>query len=178
MTHLVWTADLDTGIGEIDRQHRRLVAYINTLYELRASPDRQALSRVIADTVEYTESHFAFEENLLEQAGYEFSGPHKKVHELFVRRIVSVQQRFEAGEDVADELHQVLSRWLFSHIRSEDHAYMETVKKYLHNTRVMQRPNGGAAPRAADARTDYEALFPELEQRISKKGWLARLFSR
>lgn len=178
MAHLVWTADLDTGIGEIDRQHRRIATYINTLYDLRASPDRQALSRVIADTAEYTESHFAFEENLLEQAGYEFSGPHKKVHELFIRRIVSVQQRFEAGEDVADELHQVLSRWLFSHIRNEDHVYVETVKKYLQNTRAAQRANGGGAPRAADARTDYEALFPELEQRMPKKGWLARLFSR
>lgn len=176
MTHLVWTADLDTGIGEIDRQHRRLVAYINTLYELRSSPDRQALSRVIADTAEYTESHFAFEEGLLEQAGYEFAGPHKKVHELFIRRIVSIQQRFESGEDVAEELHQVLSRWLFSHIRNEDHGYIDAVKRCLQASHSAQRASNAA--RGGDARTDYESIIPEIEQRISKKGWLARLFSR
>ena len=72
MAHLVWSADLDTGIGEIDRQHQRIAQYINTLYNLRSSPDRQALSQVIADTADYTESHFVFEENLLEQAGYTF----------------------------------------------------------------------------------------------------------
>lgn len=176
MAHLVWTADLDTGIGEIDRQHRRIATYINTLYDLRASPDRQALSRVIADTADYTESHFAFEENLLEQAGYDFEGPHKKVHELFIRRIVSIQQRFENGEDVAEELHQVLSRWLFSHIRTEDHAYVETVKKYLQRNRA-QRERADSSARG-DARSDYEHMFPELEQRMPKKGWLARLFSR
>ena len=53
MAHLVWSADLDTGIAEIDRQHQRIAQYINTLYNLRSSPDRQALSKVIADTAEY-----------------------------------------------------------------------------------------------------------------------------
>lgn len=175
MAHLVWSADLDTGIAEIDRQHQRIAQYINTLYNLRSSPDRQALSQVIADTADYTESHFAFEESLLEQAGYTFLGPHKKVHALFIRRIVSIQERFEAGEDVADELHKLLSRWLFSHIRTEDHAYTATVKKYLNRVDAAQRQG------AADAETrhiDYEKLFPELEHRMQKKGWLARLFGR
>ena len=175
MAHLVWSADLDTGIAEIDRQHQRIAQYINTLYNLRSSPDRQALSQVIADTADYTESHFVFEENLLEQAGYTFLGPHKKVHELFICRIVSIQERFAAGEDLADELHKLLSRWLFSHIRTEDHAYTPTVKEYLNRVDAAQRQG------AADAETrhiDYEKLFPGLEHRMQKKGWLARLFGR
>ena len=171
MAHLVWTADLDTGIGEIDRQHRRIATYINTLYDLRASPDRQALSRVIADTADYTESHFAFEENLLEQAGYDFEGPHKKVHELFTRRVIEMQTRFDAGEDVAAELHGMLSRWLFNHIRNEDHGYVDSAKVYL---RMMTKESGHTAEKE---RLKAEVL-QELELQRKKKGWLARLLNR
>lgn len=177
MAHLVWSPDLDTGIAEIDRQHQRIAHYINTLHDLRDSPDRSALAKVIADTVDYTESHFVFEERLMEQAGFDFIGPHKKVHALFIRRMASIQTRFIGGEDVTEELHQLLSRWLFSHIRSEDQAYASIVKKYLRRTDDPQ-PDAGSASAPHIAHIDYEKLFPDLEQRLPKKGWLARLFGR
>lgn len=169
MTRLVWTTDLDTGIREIDLQHRRIVTYINILNDLRTSKDREKQAEVIADAAQYIESHFAFEESLLEQVGYSFAGPHKKIHELFMRRITAIQERFAAGEDVVGELHKVLSRWLLGHIRTEDRAYAETVKKYLRRTRA-QHPN---IPRAED-----EGLQAAPEQLGQRKGWLARLLSR
>ena len=105
MEYLHWVPELDTGIAEIDTQHRRIVDYINKLRDLRESHDRQGLSDVIAEMVDYTMSHFAFEEALIENAGYMFSGPHKKVHELFTRKVAEIQTRFEAGEDVEITLH-------------------------------------------------------------------------
>ena len=128
MAILNWTSDLDTGIAEIDNQHRRIVDYINRLNELRHTHDRAGLSDVIAEMVDYTMSHFAFEESLMENAGYLFSGPHKKVHDLFVRKVAEMQSRFEGGEDVTEELHGMLSRWLFNHIRNEDHGYVDSAK--------------------------------------------------
>ncbi|GAB1385491.1 hypothetical protein MASR1M59_06390 [Melaminivora sp.] len=171
MGHLVWTADLNTGIAEIDRQHLRIVDYINALYDQRDNPDRQVLAGVMHDVIDYTESHFAFEETLLEQSGYEFLGLHKKVHALFIRRVASVKERFDAGEDVAGELHDILSRWLFSHIRAEDHNYKERVKGYLAG-RGLSDTGPAAQP------DTFQQLLPQLDQRMQKKGWLARLFSR
>jgi hemerythrin len=169
MAILAWVPELDTGIDEIDRQHRRIVDYINKLYELRESPDRQALGDVIGEMVDYTLSHFVFEETLIENAGYMFAGPHKKVHELFTRRVSEMQTRFDAGEDVAAELHGMLSRWLFNHIRNEDHGYVDAAKTYLR----MARGNEQAERERLKAE-----LLQELEQRQQKKGWLARLLSR
>ena len=169
MAILAWVPELDTGIDEIDRQHRRIVDYINTLSELRESPDRQALGDVIGEMVDYTLSHFVFEETLIENAGYMFAGPHKKVHELFTRRVSEMQTRFDAGEDVAAELHGMLSRWLFNHIRNEDHGYVDAAKTYLR----MARGNEQAERERLKAE-----LLQELEQRQQKKGWLARLLSR
>lgn len=168
MALLVWVPELDTGIPEIDRQHRRIVDYINRLYELRSTHDREALGDVIGEMVDYTLSHFVFEESLMESSGYLFSGPHKKVHELFTRKVAEMQSRFDAGEDVTDEMHGMLSRWLFNHIRNEDHGYVDTAKAYL---RMAQQ--GG--PAAEKERLKAE-LLQELEQRQKKKGLLARLF--
>ncbi|CAB5712469.1 McHr [Delftia tsuruhatensis] len=170
MALLVWVPELDTGIAEIDRQHRRIVDYINKLYELRASPDREALGDVIGEMIDYTVSHFVFEESLIESAGYMFAGPHKKVHELFTRRVIEMQTRFEAGEDVAAELHGMLSRWLFNHIRNEDYGYVDSAKAYLRMARE-------ASPAAEKERLKAEVLH-ELELQRKKKGWLARLLNR
>ena len=169
MALLVWLPELDTGIDEIDRQHRRIVDYINQLHEVRATHDREVLGNVIGDMIDYTVSHFVFEEALMESAGYSFSGPHKKVHDLFTRRVSEMQTRFDAGEDVAAELHGMLSRWLFNHIRNEDHGYVDAAKTYLR----MARGNEQAERERLKAE-----LLQELEQRQQKKGWLARLLSR
>ncbi len=170
MALLVWVPELDTGIAEIDRQHRRIVDYINKLYELRSSPVREALGDVIGEMIDYTVSHFVFEESLIESAGYMFAGPHKKVHELFTRRVIEMQTRFDAGEDVAAELHGMLSRWLFNHIRNEDTGYVDSAKAYLRMARE-------SSPAAEKERLKNEVL-QELELQRKKKGWLARLLNR
>jgi CheY-like chemotaxis protein len=74
-------------------------------------------------------SHFAFEEELMEEAGYTFTNAHKRVHEIFIKRVAEYRQRYQAGEDIADELKNMLSRWLINHIRGDDKAYAETIKR-------------------------------------------------
>ena len=167
MAILNWTSDLDTGIAEIDNQHRRIVDYINRLNELRHTHDRAGLSDVIGEMVDYTMSHFAFEESLMENAGYLFSGPHKKVHDLFTRKVAEMQSRFDGGEDVTAELHGMLSRWLFNHIRNEDHAYIDSVQAYQRMA-VSERD-------ASKAQIKAEILKELAEERGRSKGWLARL---
>ena len=120
MAILNWTSDLDTGIAEIDNQHRRIVDYINRLNELRHTHDRAGLSDVIGEMVDYTMSHFA------------------------------------------------LSRWLFNHIRNEDHGYIDSVKAYQ-----RMASNQGAS---AQERLKAEVLAELREERSRRKGWLARLF--
>jgi hemerythrin len=131
MAHLIWTKDLDTGIEVIDGQHKQIVEYINKLDDAKLTLNRSVIKKVISDTIDYTVSHFGFEETLIEDAGYEFVRPHKRVHELFIKRVSEYKDRFENGEDVADDLHDLLFRWLFSHIRNDDAAYVPSVKASL-----------------------------------------------
>ncbi len=142
MTLLVWQDDLNTGIEVIDHQHMRIVEMINHLQVAQKSMERLAVSEVIDELIDYTMSHFAFEEELMEEAGYPFSHAHKRVHEIFGKRVSEYRMRFQAGEDVSDELRNMLARWLFNHIRGDDKAYAESVKRHL-NQFAREHEEGG-----------------------------------
>ena len=125
---IAWPNDLNTGIDVIDRQHRRIVDYINNLEIAHAQQDLSLIGQVLDDLVDYTLSHFAFEESLQEEAEYKFCKPHKKVHELFVRRVNEYVERFKLGDDVTAEIHKMLSNWLINHIKRDDADYVSAVK--------------------------------------------------
>ncbi|MCG7867730.1 MAG: bacteriohemerythrin [Candidatus Thiodiazotropha taylori] len=143
MGYLVWTKELETGIEVIDGQHERIVDYINKLHDARLNNDLSAIGDIIAATVDYTMSHFSFEEALIEDAGYEFVRPHKKVHELFIRRVSEFQDRFKSGEDISAELHDLLARWLFNHIRNDDAAYVKAVRNNMREIAADKQKQGG-----------------------------------
>ena len=149
-----WTADLDTGIPLIDQQHRRIVDFINHLEVAKNAGDKEAVKQIVYDCVDYTLSHFAFEESLQEEAGYAYCKPHKKVHELFARKVSEYQKRMDLSDDVAEELHATLARWLVNHIKRDDADYVESV-------RASMAP--GARARAEENK---------------KTGWFRRLFGR
>lgn len=86
---------------------------------------------VIEELVDSTQSHFAFEEALMKEAGYKFLEMHKKVHELFIRRVSDFTLRFAKGEDIAGEVHVMLVRWLSNHIANEDRDYVDAVKAMM-----------------------------------------------
>lgn len=125
---IIWSNELNTGIGVVDEQHRRIVDYINNLELAKAQQDRVLIGQVLDDLVDYTMSHFAFEESLQEEAGYKYCKPHKKVHDLFVRRVNEYLERFKLGDDVTAEIHTMLSNWLINHIKRDDADYVSAVK--------------------------------------------------
>ena len=128
MQHIKWASDLDTGILVIDNQHKRIVEYINKLIDAQVTHDKEQISNVLNELIDYTLSHFTFEESLMEEARYPFIKAHKRVHQLFVKRIGDYVQRFKMGEDITDELLNTLQAWLINHIKSDDNDYVEIVK--------------------------------------------------
>jgi hemerythrin len=135
MAYLVWSDVLETGIDVIDDQHKRIVEYINELHDARATDDKQKIGDVIDELVDYTVSHFAFEESLMEQAGYPFLTPHQRVHQLFINKVSGFVQRYQDGEEVSGDLLNMLQRWLVNHIKSEDGDYVEVVQKSIKTIR-------------------------------------------
>ncbi|KAF1688585.1 bacteriohemerythrin [Pseudoxanthomonas taiwanensis] len=145
MALLLWQDDLNTGIEVIDDQHRRIVHMINQLHQAQTGSSDLVVGEVLDELVDYTLSHFAFEEELMEEAGYPFSAAHRRVHEVFTKRVNEYRMRFQAGEDVVDELKGMLSRWLFNHIRNDDKAYSEQVRRHLDQFARVHQQGGWLA---------------------------------
>jgi hemerythrin len=147
---IIWDSKLETGIEVIDAQHQRIVEYINDLEIAKMKLDKKMVNDIIEQLIDYTQSHFGFEEEMLEEAGYKFLKPHKKVHELFIRRVTDFTMRAAKGEDIVDELHSMLSKWLVNHIANEDRDYADAVKHMMgvdHNipatTAIEKAPSSG-----------------------------------
>ncbi len=138
MGHLKWSSDLDVGVELIDEQHKRIVKYINELYDAQRAKNAEKAGEIIDDLVEYTVSHFSFEESMMEQANYPFLSAHQKVHALFIKRVGDYIKRYEAGEDIVDELLNTLQKWLINHIRNEDGDYGPALRANL-----KRQPSGG-----------------------------------
>lgn len=131
MVYIHWTDDLNTGIEVIDKQHRRIVVYINELNAAHSAGDRSATRRVLNELVDYTISHFSFEEEMQEKAGYPFCKAHKRVHEMFTKRVAEFQQRAKTGEDVTQEILEMLKIWLVNHIKGDDADYVAAVTENM-----------------------------------------------
>ena len=126
-----WDSSLSVGIDVIDEQHRCIVDYINELDEARLEKDPEKVTKVLVSLVDYTITHFAFEEELMSNAGYPLSAPHKRVHEGFIAHISNYKSQHEKGHDIVRKLMSELQLWLTNHIQNEDKHYVRSVNKYL-----------------------------------------------
>ena len=136
----------------IDDQHKRILDYINEIVEINDGTDRARVKQILDNIIDYTQSHFTFEESLQEEAGYQYRVPHKRVHDLFIKKIESYRDRFEMGQSIEGELHEVLSKWLINHIQRDDADYVGAVKENM------------------------MGIIKENEKKKGK-GWFARFFS-
>jgi len=132
MAKTIWTSNLNTGIEAIDRQHKKIVEYINQLDDaISGGGKRELVAKVIDNLVDYTVSHFKYEERMLEQAEYPFLKAHQNVHQLFIKRLNGYQERFKRGENISEDLLTFMFNWLFGHIRHDDMDYVPSIANNL-----------------------------------------------
>ena len=146
-----WSKDWELGIPVVDSQHQRIVQYINKIGDKNIARDKQAIEDIMAELKDYTRSHFAFEETLMEEAGYGFVKAHARVHELFIRKIDDYWQEHKNGKDISDDLMKTLESWLYNHIMHDDQDYSDIV-----------RANMTAATEKAKARDKSKSWFRKL----------------
>lgn len=131
MATIEWNADWNTGIDEIDAQHKRIVYYINRLERSTETGKKEDIRSVMDGLIDYTISHFDYEEELQERARYPFFKAHRMEHKIFTRKIEHFVERADQGEDIAPELLSMLRAWLIHHISQDDRDYVESVQKTL-----------------------------------------------
>lgn len=135
---LVWSDDFQTGIREVDGQHKNLVETLNQLYRaIKSDTSIQVLETILNDLVNYTDFHFKTEERLFERYAYPKTEHHRNLHDRLRGQVTDYAGDFKAGRMIGSQLLKFLKDWLTNHILKEDKAYAP----YLLSK--MEKPSAG-----------------------------------
>lgn len=120
-----WNENFNTGLSEIDEQHKRLVQLLNTLASHVAfQSDLPALNDIFDQLSAYAVYHFQTEEAIWHQYLSEdlLENQHKATHESFVQTVQALRQEqaVKPMEMVLEEVLAFLARWLAAHILESD----------------------------------------------------------
>jgi len=131
MALIVWSKDLSVNVSEIDKQHHKLVDFINELHDaMLKGKSKEILSGIIKGLADYTVIHFKTEEALLKKYDYPELGIQEKEHALFVKKVSEFQEGFKNDKfGLSIEIMTFLSDWLKNHIKGSDKNYSAFLNK-------------------------------------------------
>lgn len=119
---VAWSDILLVGHEGIDADHRRIFEIADRLHAgMRDAGAGRLVKVVLAELTDYTITHFAREEALMEASRYPGLQDHRFEHELICYRLRNLQHQCGSGQSgLAEELEIFLDRWLARHILTSD----------------------------------------------------------
>jgi hemerythrin len=114
--------DLKLNIPEIDSQHETLIGLINLLHEtMLQGADRADLDKLLSQLLAHTQTHFAYEEQLMSQYNYPECGAHKSEHNRLMQHLVDLAKRYNQGDLLLSfAIVLELKGWAVVHIQKSD----------------------------------------------------------
>ena len=128
---LAWSDAFSVGNIDLDHDHKRLFSLFNDLaLAMKDGKTKQAISPILDALIEYTAVHFKREEEIMAAGNFPDIASHKKLHEAFVSKAVSVRDQFRSSHanTLAIETLEFVKRWLIDHIQKSDRAYAPYVR--------------------------------------------------
>jgi hemerythrin-like metal-binding protein len=125
-----WSKSYSVGVSQMDKEHQRLIDIINNLYSaMRSGRSRDAIGTILDELIDYTKTHFAHEERLMQESNYEGFDEQKRCHVSLVNQVVEIQQKYHAGTALGQEVMSFLKSWLINHIQGLDKKYGPVMNK-------------------------------------------------
>lgn len=130
MSLIHWMPENNTNIEFVDSQHRNIASLINELERaLETNPNTAETQRIIKKILNSAISHFAQEENLMEQHDVPDLKTHENEHYFFEDTICAVEDAVKANDiSLAREKLLTLSEWFVDHIREMDQESLQYIK--------------------------------------------------
>lgn len=129
-----WSDEYETGIPDIDKDHKEIFSLINRLHDSpREYFSQSEIDEVIARLLSYVVYHFEREENLLSVIGYGELEPHAVAHKALAKRMNDYAELYQTDPDSfdMDDFVGFLADWLKGHILVSDMAYLSAVRAFL-----------------------------------------------
>lgn len=125
MALIEWTDELSVGIPLIDKQHKILIRAINLLaMAVQHNSSRELMQEIFSTLRDYTDTHFAYEEELFDRFSYPETEQHKAQHRALLQKVIDLDDRWRMGQaEIGPEVLKFLVEWLRSHILGSDKKY-------------------------------------------------------
>jgi len=122
MSLLQWKAEYSVGIASMDDEHREMIEMINDVYaRLGSAPKADDIEGCLEEIFGAISSHFALEERIMREAGYDEYEDHKEDHEDLLDEIRDLMDDFLADTGSGGRmLEERLSAWFSKHFSSFD----------------------------------------------------------
>jgi len=131
MSYINWDASFETGVPDIDNQHKKLVNILNKLWDIHnAGGTNESLSPILSELIMYTKIHFNNEERHMEVAEYPAIDEHRGLHRDLIAQVADFEEKLKTGTvNIDNKLVDFLKNWLTVHILKEDKKYVPYMKK-------------------------------------------------
>ena len=122
MALLEWKSDYAVGIEAVDHEHRELITLINDLHDSLSKPDSDySVAEFLGEIYAKIAAHFALEERVMRERGYDQLADHKEDHERLLDEIREIMDDYELrGAFDEETLATRLSGWFGAHFREKD----------------------------------------------------------
>lgn len=130
MPLIEWKDDFNTGVAEVDHEHRHLIDLINGLDErLRREDADTTVVELLGEIFARISAHFALEEKVMRDRHYDEYEGHKADHERLLDGIRDIMEDNEKGayDGVAEVLSEHLERWFGEHFKTMDARLHESL---------------------------------------------------
>lgn len=128
---ILWDETFETGIIEVDIQHRNFFNIIKILNDSLAQKKSSMVIKYIIEEIErYGQYHTKSEEEILQKYNL-FSEDHKIQHEIFKKGILQFKDKYISTKDnvLAKEICDYLLSWIKNHILKIDKQDFSNLKQ-------------------------------------------------
>jgi hemerythrin len=122
MAFVMWNPAWETGIPEIDGQHRGMLDQIEALMKaVHEDRGEELIPGLLAFLSEYVDRHFSTEERKMLSSAYPGLPAHQAIHDAMRARLVGLLQAHTDGsESITEQVLAWLTDWLIGHINDYD----------------------------------------------------------
>jgi hemerythrin len=122
MSLIQWKNEFSVGVAAVDLEHRELIQLINRLdADMQEYATKKMVLQTLGEIYARISAHFALEEKIMRDAGYDDYSTHKQDHESLLDELVGIIDSVDdAGRYDRTALSRSLDSWFSDHFQTHD----------------------------------------------------------
>ncbi|TAF51465.1 MAG: hemerythrin [Oscillatoriales cyanobacterium] len=115
---------METGIPDIDAQHKQLIDKMNELIKaIQSNQDQATIQRIVSSLSSIANLHFGYEETCMNRYRCPIAEKNKMLHSLFTRNFSEIRRELllsGSSPELKTRIEKDLLDWFGTHIKGID----------------------------------------------------------